>query len=117
MPWVQRFPQFSPSIPPSRKTRLLFREGLQICQLRPRPGIGNRRVAQSVEFLPRVRGFAVTRMNTFSSNRHRPLPAPVTLSAHRFTILGNAGSGSHEGAHMQKIKLFADYSVPVVWFV
>jgi thiol:disulfide interchange protein len=74
-------------------------------------------VADSVEIPPRVRAFAVTGMNTFGSNRHRPLGVPVTLSAHRFTFLGNARNGSHEGAHMQKIKLFANYSIPVVWFV
>jgi thiol:disulfide interchange protein len=56
-------------------------------------------------------------MNTFGGNRHRPWPALVTLFAHRFTFLGNARNGSHEGAHMQKVKLFANYSIPVVWFV
>jgi hypothetical protein len=73
------------------------------------------RFAKSVEFLPPVREFAVTGMNTSSSNPHRPPPAPMTLSAHRTTILGNACRKQRAGDHMQKIKLFANYSIPVVW--
>src|SRR5580692_12182705 len=72
---------------------------------------------QSVEIIRPVRVLAVTAMNTFASNRHRPLEAPVTLSADRTTNLGNACSTSHAEGHMQKIKLFANYSIPVIWGV
>jgi len=56
-------------------------------------------------------------MNTLVSNRHRRPPALVTLSAHRFTDLGTAPASSVHGGQMQKIKLFANYSIPVVWGV
>jgi hypothetical protein len=73
--------------------------------------------AQSVEILVRRSVLAVTGMNTFGGDRYRPRAAPVALSPHRFTFLGNARNGSQEGAYMQKVKLFANYSIPVVWFV
>src|SRR5580692_4011434 len=40
----------------------------------------------------------------------------MTLSAHRIKILWDACCSSPAGGgHMQKIKLFANYSIPVIW--
>jgi hypothetical protein len=48
----------------------------------------------------------------------------VALGPHRWHYLriasrswGTHTNGSHEGEHVQKVKLFANYSIPVVWFV
>jgi hypothetical protein len=48
----------------------------------------------------------------------------VALGPHRWHYLriasrswGTHANGSQEGAQVQKVKLFANYSIPVVWFV
>jgi hypothetical protein len=52
-------------------------------------------------------------MNTFRRDRYRGFVAPVTLSAHRLTILRERT----QEAQMQKFKLFANYCIPVAWGV
>jgi hypothetical protein len=57
-------------------------------------------------------------MNTFRNNRHRSLEAPVYIICATLHDLGGTHTAVRmQGAHMQKIKLFANYSVPVIWGV
>ena len=54
-------------------------------------------------------------MNTFSSNPHRPRPPVNDIICASHQDLVERMLQFTCGGHMQKIKLFANYSIPVVW--